>query len=103
MSKIKEGTRPHMMLETLILKALFRGEVGAKELELNLYDLEAEFEDLSLAERGGKFVPQPNNVILRVKIETSWDTSLELQDLEGTEEEEEHDDRKFPDTDKKSH
>lgn len=66
----------------MISKAVLEGAQTKHEMSLSLYDLQSEFEDLSLEQTDEQDRPLPNNIMLKIKIETSWDTSQDLEDEE---------------------
>lgn len=71
MSKNSEGAKAHSVLNYMISKAVLEGAESAHEIKLSLQDLQLEHED-------GDVHPEPNNIVLRIKIQATWDTSNEI-------------------------
>ena len=104
MSKLKEGAKPHSLLAYMINKAVLQGQETKHEINLSLSDLQNEFEDLDLNDKRHNL--EVNNIILKVKIETTWDTSLELEseeELMGVTDDEEDSDGGPSDSNQGSH
>jgi len=79
------GAKAHSVLHFMISKAVLQGEESAHEISLSLHDLQAEHEEYGTP-------TDSTSIILKVKIQTSWDTSQELIDEKEFLGEEENDD-----------
>lgn len=96
----KEAAKAHAVLHTVITKAVIDGKEMKAELLLNLSALSSETEDAVYEN-----VDANSGIILRVKIETTWDTSNEMipLDLLTGEEDEPSSDGEASDKDKSRH
>jgi hypothetical protein len=99
----KEASKAHSVLHYIISKAVLEGKEMTSELNLSLHDLQNEFEDVNFE------VDAANNIKLKVRIQTTWDTEDELMSIEdmiGDNDEDENGptgNGESSDTDKKSH
>ena len=96
----KEASKAHAVLHYIISKAVLEGKEMKSEIALSLFDLMREFEDAEYE------VETITNAILRIKIQTVWDTSNELIPVEqfiGEDEDEQLDTDPSSDKDKGSH
>lgn len=71
----KEAAKAHSVLHYIISRAVLEGKEMDREFSLSLHDLQNEFEDVN-------FETQATNVMLRIKIQTTWDAEDDLVPLE---------------------
>lgn len=97
----KEAQKAHSVLHYIISKAVLEGKEMASEIALDLSALSSETEDVIYDNNDAN-----SGTILRVKIETTWDTSNELIPIEkfvGEEDEPESGNAEVTDKDKSRH